>query len=213
MANETDNNSEPKPESNGAVNGNPQAELRALNDVISALQVLPNNDVRERVLQAAAAFLRMSLAGTQQTSYRPANTLQHSTISASFSEDRTPSPKDFLIQKQPRTEVERVACLAYYLTHYRDVKHFKTIDISALNTDAAQPKFSNAAQAVDNALKTHYLTTAAKGLKQLSAAGEVFVQNLPDREAARSAMNQMKPRRRKKFGLQSTELEEISGTK
>jgi len=121
------------------------------------------------------------------------------------------SAKDFIIQKQPRTEVERVACLSYYLTHYRDTPTFKTIDISSLNTEAAQPKFVNASQAVENALKTHYLAQAQKGLKQLSAAGEVFVQNLPDRDGARAAMAAMKPRRRKKAGQQSVSSEQSSG--
>ena len=47
------------------------------------------------------------------------------------------SPKDFLFRKEPNTDVERVACLAYYLTHRRGTNHFKTIDISKLNTEAA----------------------------------------------------------------------------
>lgn len=54
-------------------------------------------------------------------------------------------PKEFMVQKRPRTDIERVACLGFYLTHYRDTPHFKTLDISKLNTEAAQPKFTNAA--------------------------------------------------------------------
>ena len=64
------------------------------------------------------------------------------------------TPKEFILQKQPHTGVERVACLAYYLTHYRDISHFKTLDISKLNTEAAQPKFANAALSVNDASKT-----------------------------------------------------------
>jgi hypothetical protein len=63
------------------------------------------------------------------------------------------SAKEFLMDKDPRTDVERVAALAYYLTHYANTPHFKTLDITRLNTDAAQRKFSNAAVAVDNATK------------------------------------------------------------
>ncbi len=106
------------------------------------------------------------------------------------------SPKEFVLQKQPRTDVERVACLAFYLTHYRNTPHFKTIDISKLNTEAAQSKLSNPAVAVDNATKTGYLAPAIKGTKQLSAPGEVFVQALPDREAAKAAMERIKPRKK-----------------
>ncbi len=101
-----------------------------------------------------------------------------------------------MFEKQPRTDVEKVACLAYYLTHYREMPHFKTLDISKLNTEAAQTKFSNPTVAVENAVKTNYLVPATKGNKQLSALGEQFVQALPDREKARAIMANARPRRK-----------------
>lgn len=113
-----------------------------------------------------------------------------------FSEARDITPKEFILQKQPRTDVERVACLAFYLTHYRNMPHFKTIDISKINTEAAQSKMSNAYVAVNNATLTGYLVPAVKGTKQISAPGEVFVQALPDREAAKAAMSKLKPRKK-----------------
>jgi len=112
-----------------------------------------------------------------------------------FSRDRTLSPKEFLRDKHPVTDVERVTCLAYYLAHYRDTPHFKTVDISSLNTEAAQPKFSNTSVAVDNARGLGYLVAATKGNKQISAAGERFVELLPDREAAREAIRTFRPKR------------------
>jgi hypothetical protein len=113
-----------------------------------------------------------------------------------FSEPRDLSPKEFVMQKQPRTDVERVACLAFYLTHYRNMPYFKTIYISKLNTEAAQSKMSNAHVAVNNATQTGYLVPALRGTKQISAAGEVFVQALPDRDAAKAAMSKVKPRKK-----------------
>ena len=106
------------------------------------------------------------------------------------------SPKEFLLEKQPRTDVERMACLAYYLTHYRDTPHFKTLDLSKLNTESAQPKFANAANTTNNAVKRGYLVQSSKGQRQLGAAGERFVLALPDRDAARAAMAAVRPRRR-----------------
>ena len=107
------------------------------------------------------------------------------------------SPKEFLFLKQPRTD-ERIAVLAYYLTHYRDTPHFKTIDLSKLNTEAAQPKFANAANSAGNAVKQGYLVPSTKGNRQLSAAGERFVNALPDREEARAAMAAAQPRRKRR---------------
>src|SRR6185312_8399188 len=98
-------------------------------------------------------------------------------------------------EKAPVTDVERMACLAYYLTHYRDTPHFKTLDLSKLNTEAAQPKFANAANTTNNSVKRGYLVPSTKGQRQLSAAGERFVLALPDREAAKSAMMTVRPRR------------------
>jgi hypothetical protein len=85
---------------------------------------------------------------------------------------------------------------SFYLTHYRDTPHFKTLDISKLNTEAAQPKFSNAASSANNAVKQGYLVPSTKGQRQLSAAGERFVAALPDREEARKAMSLSAPRRK-----------------
>ena len=106
-----------------------------------------------------------------------------------FSENHAPSPKQFLFEKQPQTDVERLACLAYYLTHFRDLPHFKTLDLAKLNTEAAQPKFSNTAYTANNAANSGYLAAATKGTRQMTAAGEQFVMALPDRAAAKNAMS------------------------
>ena len=73
--------------------------------------------------------------------------------------------------------------------------HFQTVDISKLNTEAAQIKFSNAAVSVSNAVQSGYIALAPHGKKQISAAGERFVQALPDRDAAKKVMGNARPRR------------------
>ena len=115
-----------------------------------------------------------------------------------YSKEQSLSPKEFLIKKQPQSDVERVACLAYYLAHYRDQLHFKTADISVLNTEAAQRRFSNAAFTVQNATNYGYLAQGTKGMKQLSAGGEMFVEALPDREAANVALAHSRRKRSNK---------------
>jgi hypothetical protein len=153
---------------------------------------------QQNLIDTVATFykLRAPAQGVTQTKSTATTPSGAAPPGGGFSESRDMSPKEFVLQKQPRTDVERVACLAFYLTHYRSTPHFKTIDISKLNTEAAQSKLSNAAVAVDNATKMNYLAPATKGTKQLSAAGEVFVQTLPDREAAKAAMDRVKPRKK-----------------
>jgi hypothetical protein len=153
---------------------------------------------QQKLLETVATFfgLRAPANGTSQAKGIPTVTPVSHLPGGGFSEARDISPKEFVMQKQPRTDVERVSCLAFYLTHYRNTPHFKTIDISKLNTEAAQSKMSNAYVAVNNATQTGYLVPAVKGTKQISAAGEVFVQALPDREAAKAAMAKVKPRKK-----------------
>jgi hypothetical protein len=116
--------------------------------------------------------------------------------SSRFSEDRSPSPKQFLAEKRPRTDVERVTCLAYYLAHYRSQPQFKTADLSMLNSEAGFPKFSNATMAVDNATRSSYLLPTSKGSKQISMLGELYVEALPDRERAKATASEHRPRRK-----------------
>lgn len=171
-------------------------EFSVLNKILAALQPL-TVDKRRNVIRSLISLLNMDRTSspspheTQIESFSP----PHSSHRVPFSADLAISPKQFLLQKQPRTDVERIACLAFYLTHYRDTPHFKTLDLAKLNTEAAQPKFSNTAYATTNAAKMGYLAPAPKSQRQISAAGEQFVQALPDRDAAKLAMSSARPRK------------------
>lgn len=115
------------------------------------------------------------------------------------------TPKEFLLQKKPNTDVERVACLAYYLARYRDIHQFNIIDISKLNTEAAKTKLSNASYVVSDAARAGYLTAATKGTKQLSAQGEQYVEALPDRDAAKEVKPRTSKRSRGKASVNRVE--------
>ena len=172
----------------------PFVDLEAFNKIVSALSSL-DSEAQRRVFQSVIAFL--GLEGMRSQPMVP-DAVPAAQLIPSFSEDRDISPKDFLREKRPLSDVQRVAVLGYYLAHYRGVPHFKTLDISKLNTEAAQPKFSNAAKAVDNAATRGYLVPATKGSKQLSSVGEQFVEALPDIAAAKAAAANARPRRRNK---------------
>lgn len=185
---------------------NPMSDSEVLTRLIDALeQAAPES--RKRLLATLAIYFEIheplgnaivsERRGTVAQSASTA-TADHGTQSGSFSEDRAPSPKEFMLEKNAKTDVERVACLAYYLTHYRDSDGFKTLDISKLNAEAAQLKLGNAAQAVDNAAKAGFLISYIRGQKRISALGELYVQALPDRAAARESMAHAKPKRKKK---------------
>ena len=133
-------------------------ELEAFQSIVSALNPLPN-EARRRLFEAAATLLSIAQSPRAQTIHSSGMTTVSSAMprtAAPFSADTGMSPKEFLLEKEPQTDVERIACLAYYLTHYRSMPHFKTADLSLLNTEAAQPKFANTAYSANNAVKLGY---------------------------------------------------------
>lgn len=164
------------------------SRAETLKKVISLFGELPSDDDRSLFIRTVSTFFNLPESkGVLRSAIEPPQR-------PSFTEDRSMSPKEFLLDKKPTTDIDRVACLAYYLTHYRDIVQFKTIDISKLNTEAAQRRFSNAAHAVENATKKEYLVTSTKGAKQLGVVGEVFVEALPDKKAAQQAIARIRPR-------------------
>ena len=181
------------------------AEEEGLNDerrTYAAIQTIIGTmlefdiDGRIRMLRTIATFFGIDAPTLPAVARTPGSTEGREVPAFSDREDL--SPKDFLFQKKPKTDVERVACLAFYLTHYRNVAHFKTTDISKLNTEAAQIKLSNASNAVNNATRSGFLVHAAQGMKQISAPGEKFVDLLPDQASAKKAMSGLRPRRKRR---------------
>jgi len=176
--------------------GRSDDDLKVLNEVLAAFGRL-KPDRREKILSIVATYY--GVKAPEAISVLAAPHHGDATRSEpSFSEDRSISPKQFMLEKQPKTDVERVACLAYYLTHYRGIQNFNALDVSKLNTEAAQVKFADASVALANATKLNYLAPAGKGAKQLSALGEQFVLALPDRDRARNIMASARPRRKRR---------------
>ena len=98
------------------------------------------------------------------------------------------TPKQFLKAKMPNTDVQRVACLAFYLTHVRNQSQFDTEAITKLNTEALGTRLSNPSGAVNNAMnQNRFLAPVGKGNKQITGLGEDVVNALPDQEAAAHA--------------------------
>jgi hypothetical protein len=172
-----------------------------LSTLISALTNL-EPDVRRRLIDTVCTFFSIgpSHASANQT---PSDDRANGLVSPPaprFTAQSDLSPKQFLLEKMPKSDIERVACLAYFLVAYMGVPTFKTVDISKVNTEAAQPKFSNAAYAVSNAVRAGFLADAGKGQRQLSAMGEQFVLALPDRNRAKEVVSLLRKRSKGPMG-------------
>lgn len=180
----------------------PIQQANAVNGIVGVLSRF-DAPTRARLLRAAATILNIADSGDGGPIPSPIQRIRPAPTS--FSQPTSSTSKSFLLEKEPRTDIERVACLGFYLTHFRETPEFDTADISALNVEAAQPKFSNASWAVGNALKQGFLAQASRGKKQLSAIGEQFVHALPDREAAKAAIEKARGRRRARKNRSKTE--------
>lgn len=182
---------------------NEGAAFKTVSRIIELLEPLSESD-REHVYRTVGTWFRFgtpSVAGMTRSAVAPAPTSSQQRLfdDERFSDRPVLSAKEFIFEKDPTTEVERIAALGYYLTHYQDTPHFKTVDLSRLNTEAAQRKLSNPTVAANNAMRDGFFVQAPKaGYKQLSAMGERFVQLLPNREAALQVKHRMSSRRGKR---------------
>ena len=189
-------------------------EFETVSRIIRILEPL-SDDGRRHALNTVATWFRLA-PPTSQAIPNPVAGSSHriggaigSAGDEKFSGRQEISPKEFIFEKDPVTDVERMACLAYYLTHFRDVPHFKTIDLSKLNVEAAQRKFSNPAFAAQNAMRDGFFVAAPKGgYRQLSAMGERYVQALPDRNAAAELRERFAVRRARKGHSQADDNHE-----
>ncbi len=140
-------------------------ELQALAAILKALSPL-TADARKFVLRTASDRLGISSA-VDTPKERPASVSSSNSAPQSGGLEGT-SPKDFLRIKKPTTESQRMVCLAFYLTHAVGKPHFKTQDLTALNTEAAGGKFSNPSMTVRNATtQSHFLAPGRKAPSRL----------------------------------------------
>ncbi len=186
--------------------------LNAHNEIVSRLSGFDEGD-QKHILSAICHWFDFS-ADPKKPARPPVSETDSTKASVGvFSRESDLTPKEFLMEKNPRTNVERVVCLAYYLTHYRGTHHFKTLDISKLNTEAAQPKFANPTVALNNTVKPGLVVASTKGAKQITAMGEQYVLALPDRDEAKKKQREMKPRKRRKPTIKTNRAKQSAENK
>jgi hypothetical protein len=174
-----------------------QRDFLALGKVLDALESL-DEEKRSWVLQTAASRFSVKMNPEFVPGTGPKGAGEFSAGNSNIAGSGTPTPKAFIKVKNPQTDVQRISCHGYYLTKFRENPHFKTKALTELNTEAACPKFSNPAVAVDNATKAHFLAPAGQGNKQLTGLGEELVDALPDQEKVKVLVSEHRPRKKRK---------------
>ena len=109
-----------------------------------------------------------------------------------------PSPRDFIAGKNPMTEQERIACLAYYLFKFKKLEKFGAKQLKEINAAAAQPMFRNISYTARDAATTGYLVSVGGGKKMLASLGERVVDAMPNREKVADVVKKYGKKRRKR---------------
>ena len=169
-------------------------ELAALQVVLNTLEAL-TREQKERVMRWAAERLGITLPAEVPAVVPGAG----QAVMPSAPPGLTLTPEQFVLQKRPQLDVERVTCLAYYLTRFRNTPAFKTKDLSALNDEAHGQPFSNISMACSNAMyQSQYLARGGKGTRRITTRGKALVETLPDRDRLRETMAQQPGARRRR---------------
>ena len=124
-------------------------EFQAIQAALEALEPL---DPTQRQFAISMILSRLGMGGTPGTAPGAGAPPSVGAGAASAGVTGLGGIKEFLKQKAPTTDVERLVCLAYYLTHAMDTPSFTTKEIKKLNDDAHGMDFSNAAATAMNAV-------------------------------------------------------------
>jgi hypothetical protein len=175
--------------------------VTVLTTVIAALATLPKEQ-QQWVMQTAASRFALTVNSAAQTL-----PLVPSPVAPTSPTPENPGQtvKAFIKAKNPKNDMQRVACLAYYLQHRKDISTFKSKDIDEQHEAAGGIKF-NLAQAVANATNvSKYFAAAGEGKKRLTTLGEDVVEALPDLEKVKALekAGRRKPRVKKKRGARA----------
>lgn len=168
---------------------------KALVTVLSALDPLDKND-RQWVLQSAANRWSISLPVSHAGSENGGNA-NAAAVTAPLGKGNTANghaaiaahdARVFIRTKKPLNDVERVACLAYYIMKTKSQAGFTRKDINAAHTDSGGSNI-NMTRALDNATRqSKYLSNRGQREKQLTTVGEDVVEALPDRDAVAAVL-------------------------
>jgi hypothetical protein len=177
--------------------------VKAMGTILTALEALEEAD-RQWVLQSIATKLSLTIPDAAAGGDGGGSGGGGTGGAGGAGQQRRAGNQDaatFLREKKPGTDKQRVAVLAYYLTHFKNTPEFKKADLEKMNTEARGGSF-NLDDALSNASKpsTNYLSAVGGGKKQLTSFADQIVDALPNQEAVRALEKSEKPGKRRRKG-------------
>jgi hypothetical protein len=154
--------------------------ISALTQILEILQRL-SPERRRQVLEAVVAFHSEASRVSSDPLALPVEVVPGKTAQVPFSERRDITVNEFLLQKQPKTGMEKAVCLAFYLKHYVGLPKFKPSDITRLNAEVSGGSVAELSRRIYDATSKRYLTKFSDGRREITSRGEIFVLSLPEK--------------------------------
>lgn len=167
-------------------------EGSAIDTISGALDQLNEDIARLRVIDLICQKYNVKSAapGARDSNGKPAGETD-SVPPSSF--------KDFMSQKKPKDGYQKLACLAYYLEKFKEVKEYSVKELRSANADAKQITISNiSAYLKDATSKYGFFASSGKGKKFLTTRGEAVVVALPDQEKVKEVLKEHHLRKKNK---------------
>lgn len=153
---------------------NSTAVSAAAISVINILQSL-TTDERAQVLNAAAALYAVQLLEPRKSHAHQSAVQQASSSAHSRSDGQKPmSVGEFLREKSPATNAQRIACFAYFREHFEGHEHFVKSDLSGYFAAARVPKPGNYDRDYSSAVKENWIHDSGAE-SYLTQTGEAVV--------------------------------------
>src|SRR4030065_690478 len=167
--------------------------------VVGALELLHDEKDRQWVLQSAASKFNVTLQMPDTGGQGGSGGALGAGVTADVQSAITKKDvRAFIRIKKPATDVQRVACLGYYLVHTTGQPGFTSKDVATAHTNSGGSKI-NLTRAIDNATRrSKYISARSGREKQLTTLGEDVVNALPDQEGVKTIEADAKSGRGKK---------------
>lgn len=138
----------------------PMSAHEAAIRVFNALQGLTDEE-RGRVLHSAAALFGISFGGTPAPAAEPAEHVQHqaahSASQAPVKPGKPVSIVELIQEKQPATNMQRIAVFAFYREHYEGADRFARTDLAPYFAKAKLAKPGNFDRDFNGAVKAGWI--------------------------------------------------------
>ena len=167
--------------------------------VVGALELLHDEKDRQWVLQSAASKFNVTLQMPDTGGQGGSGGALGAGVTADVQSAITKKDvRAFIRIKKQATDVQRVACLGYYLVHTTGQPGFTSKDVATAHTNSGGSKI-NLTRAIDNATRrSKYISARSGREKQLTTLGEDVVNALPDQEGVKTIEADAKSGRGKK---------------